>query len=673
MCCQIQILFYFRYNVGEWGNCTVANETESDCTQYQFRNVFCEQVVANNLPTLVEMETCLDDLGDPPVGVKECDEEIEDDFSPEDSAGPKYHIGPWSGCSTICGDGVKTREVTCYKKGDETVDVLEDSECTGTKPATEEPCKNESPCELYDWIISEVTPCEGKCGLTQTTKNAICTDKEGNQVDESLCETDLPADLSEDCEQTEPVCEFSWYATQWSPCSSPCSDVQGIQTRSIFCGSMGEDGSISNVTDDNCLDELKYNETQDCFGNEECTGTWYTSSWDTCSQDCGSGTRNRIVYCIKEGKPVAPDQCQEDLKPFEEQDCNTESCPEASGDDEEPECEYYDDWWIFGKDGNGTVGGDEGMIVEGGTSDSPEEEDGSGDGSGDKANEIDYSLFSKRCKPKPVEQCSNSTYGCCPDGFYAPIGPFGEGCNEYKTCEDTRYGCCQDGVAVAEGAKFVGCPDTNCEDTLFGCCNDGETPAGGYGDDLKCDENKSCKSGKFGCCPDGRTFSQGPNKQGCFTCPDGVFMCDSCEKTEFGCCPDLQNAAAGPEFDGCPDEDGSGMYEDCTLSNFGCCPDGLTKAKGENFKGCDNATPCKNAKWGCCDDLLNPAHGPNKEGCCLNSEFGCCPDNISPAEGPDNKGCGCEFTEFKCCPDDITPARGPDFEGICPIQFYQIN
>ena len=57
-----------------------------------------------------------------------------------------------------------------------------------------------------------------------------------------------------------------------------------------------------------------------------------------------------------------------------------------------------------------------------------------------------------------------------------------------------------------------------------------------------------------------RTFSQGPKKQGCFTCPEEVFLCDSCEKTEFGCCPDLQNAAAGPEFEGCPDEDGE-IYE----------------------------------------------------------------------------------------------------------------
>ena len=43
-----------------------------------------------------------------------CDEEIEDDFSPEDT-GPTYFAGPWTGCSVICGDGIKTREVTKFQ------------------------------------------------------------------------------------------------------------------------------------------------------------------------------------------------------------------------------------------------------------------------------------------------------------------------------------------------------------------------------------------------------------------------------------------------------------------------------------------------------------------------------------------------------------------------------
>ena len=41
----------------------------------------------------------------------------------------KYHIGPWGGCSALCGDGgVRKREITCFKKDNGTVVALEDSE-----------------------------------------------------------------------------------------------------------------------------------------------------------------------------------------------------------------------------------------------------------------------------------------------------------------------------------------------------------------------------------------------------------------------------------------------------------------------------------------------------------------------------------------------------------------
>ena len=39
--------------VGSWGNCTQDNTT--DCTSFQFRNVFCEQILANNVPSLVSL------------------------------------------------------------------------------------------------------------------------------------------------------------------------------------------------------------------------------------------------------------------------------------------------------------------------------------------------------------------------------------------------------------------------------------------------------------------------------------------------------------------------------------------------------------------------------------------------------------------------------------------
>ena len=35
----------------------------------------------------------------------------------------------------------------------------------------------------------------------------------------------------QECEEPSPPCEFSWYATQWSQCSSKCAGMMGLQTR----------------------------------------------------------------------------------------------------------------------------------------------------------------------------------------------------------------------------------------------------------------------------------------------------------------------------------------------------------------------------------------------------------------------------------------------------------
>lgn len=46
------------------------------------------------------------------------------------------------------------------------------------------------------------------------------------------------------------------------------------------------------------------------------------------------------------------------------------------------------------------------------------------------------------------EDCSNSTYGCCPDGTRVATGPNFEGCDVIsKNCTVSYFGCCPDGVS----------------------------------------------------------------------------------------------------------------------------------------------------------------------------------------------------------------------------------
>jgi len=65
--------------------------------------------------------------------------------------------------------------------------------------------------------------------------------------------------------------------------------------------------------------------------------------------------------------------------------------------------------------------------------------------------------------------CSQTGYGCCPDGLAAADGPDFAGCesmispavNESAAaeCTESAYGCCEDGVTAAYGPHFSGCPE----------------------------------------------------------------------------------------------------------------------------------------------------------------------------------------------------------------------
>lgn len=57
-------------------------------------------------------------------------------------------------CDHICGPGKQTRVVTCYRKTDGKIQVLEDEACETEVPEREKDCELR-PCAGLDWITSE--------------------------------------------------------------------------------------------------------------------------------------------------------------------------------------------------------------------------------------------------------------------------------------------------------------------------------------------------------------------------------------------------------------------------------------------------------------------------------------------------------------------------------------
>ena len=57
-------------------------------------------------------------------------------------------------CDHICGPGKQTRTVTCYKKVDGKIQVLENGACEAEMPENEKACELR-PCAGLDWVTSE--------------------------------------------------------------------------------------------------------------------------------------------------------------------------------------------------------------------------------------------------------------------------------------------------------------------------------------------------------------------------------------------------------------------------------------------------------------------------------------------------------------------------------------
>lgn len=155
-------MFYFSWFIGNWTKCS------SNCQAgIQFRTVYCQQVVAGSMQSVINDSVCVNAIGPTPSSTQECNKE---------AVCPQFHIGDWGPvisqkiiasaeptnligyhflwqCDKLCGDGTRHRKITCFRKVDDRIEKLEDSDCEGEIPSRTESC-TKRPCEGVDWITS---------------------------------------------------------------------------------------------------------------------------------------------------------------------------------------------------------------------------------------------------------------------------------------------------------------------------------------------------------------------------------------------------------------------------------------------------------------------------------------------------------------------------------------
>ncbi|RWS27622.1 papilin-like protein, partial [Leptotrombidium deliense] len=498
----------------------------------------------------------------------------------------------------------------------------------------------------------------------------------------------------------DPTCDekrVDWLTSEWSDCNVDCGS--SIQTRTVVCST--EDGKVR--PDEDCHSYHKPNNTRPCEKHAGCDAVWFVSEWSKCSVSCGNGTQTRFVFCgaWDDDQVVTHNdsKCANMEKPVDTMECENDPCDAAwytapwqmctgscldgqrnravlcifQGDNECPEASQPLTQEACNTNATNCEDVDVGMMVVGGCSNStygccP-------DGETDRTENYD------NCPPLPTPNgCEQTTFGCCNDEKTAAFGPFKLGCplmcnnTGCETCTTSEFGCCPDGKTPAEGKNNEGC-DENLgvsSDKPFGspddCIVDGS--GDGSGDIVSCRDNATtmmgenmttsvpdCMNTEYGCCLDGVSAAQGINYKGC---EDMI----PCNETEFGCCPDNVTLAKGFDFEGCCTDvdcpESSTMITDCRESKYGCCADNVSIPTGPNGVGC----PCNLNPYGCCPDNKTPAQGERYYGCtCREYPHGCCQDNYTPARGPGFDGCICNRMLYGCCPDGVTPASGQNNEG----------
>uniref|UniRef100_A0A8D0BKM9 Thrombospondin type 1 domain containing 4 n=1 Tax=Salvator merianae TaxID=96440 RepID=A0A8D0BKM9_SALMN len=233
-----------------------------------------------------------------------------------------WDIGEWSECSKTCGLGMQHRQVLCRQNYANRTLTVQPYRCHHLeKPETTSTCQLKI---CSEWQIrTEWTSCSVPCGVGQRTRDVKCVSNLGDVVDDEECNMKLRPNDIENCDMGP--CAKSWFLTEWSDrCSAECGS--GVRTRSVVCMT----NHISSLPLEGC-GHNRPSDTVPC-DNGPCVGKveWFAGSWSQCSIECGSGTQQREVICVRktEGsfEMLNAHECSFLERPPSQQECYLKPC-----------------------------------------------------------------------------------------------------------------------------------------------------------------------------------------------------------------------------------------------------------------------------------------------------------------------------------------------------------
>ncbi|NXJ79879.1 PPN protein, partial [Trogon melanurus] len=204
----------YSWSYGSWSECS------SECGGgFQSRLVFCTidneiypDYMCRNKPQPDNNRTC---------GHQTCPQT------------KRWKTGEWGSCSATCGGGTQTRSVYCVAfDGQSSQGVVDNSECMtfAQQPRSSQPC-NMRQCAT--WSTGPWSECSASCGEGVRTRTVTCRTQQGSPAQDFACLMEPKPSATQPCLKENCIQEIGWHVGDWGLCSKSCNS--GIRTRQVIC------------------------------------------------------------------------------------------------------------------------------------------------------------------------------------------------------------------------------------------------------------------------------------------------------------------------------------------------------------------------------------------------------------------------------------------------------
>jgi len=236
------------------------------------------------------------------AGTQPADQQAATDYS---TCTYGWSADAWSGWSTSCGTGTRSRGVSCRSSDGRTVD---DGQCDTAKPETSQEAYQISGCG-YQWTTEAWRAPGAACGATTQDRPVYCLRTDGAWVGDEMCAAGTRPPATQATTDYQ-ACTYTWTAGTWSAPSTTCGEA--TQSRTVSC--TRSDGTAAE--DSRCRPEDRPAASQTNYRIDGCGYNWTTEAWQTPAPACGASTQDRPVYCLRaDGAWVGDEMCAAGSRP----------------------------------------------------------------------------------------------------------------------------------------------------------------------------------------------------------------------------------------------------------------------------------------------------------------------------------------------------------------------